>query len=1661
MKFGPKILVGFCFVLSFFWLQSFQIVSAWENLTGGDHGGADWTISTNTAVAGVHTNVGSFTVGPSATVTVQAYDGGSNPTYGSFEVNASSITIQGTLTAASSGYRGVAAGSGSGPGASLYVNGSNASGASHGGFGGRGGNPPTSGGRVYYGSILTPVAMGSSGGASYNGQTGGHGGGAIKLTATGTINLTGSISANGGIESSYQHAGGGAGGSILIIGSDMSGGGSITANGGSNSGSGGGGGGGRIAIKYSGSNTLSGTITANGGNGGGGGSENGTVIYLDTTNNDLEIKRGQIWKSDSESGGSDYNFRNVTVSNNATWSLKGYYTDNNNGVGFNFNVANFSLCAGCIIQTYGYEGLAGAAGTGPGGGGYQNGVNPGGGGYGGIGQTGSSGRPGGPTYGSSTAPVHLGSSGGGNYNNSVAGATGGGAIKIDASETVTITGTLSSNGSNATSHNGGGSGGSIYIIADTITGGGVLRANGGTSGGGNGGGGGGGRISLLYSTELSLSLTPSVSKGTGGSGGADGTYVTSGFPQNASGLSQYKSDGTTEITSGSVTDETISVLKITMAAGTNSTLTPEFEIRDIDTALTDVATNTGSSVSYTGTPVTGQATISGLSDATNYHWQARVCDQSDNCSDWVQAGGDPYDFRVFTNQTPSNPSSLGQIDLVSGSSVNDTTPTLTFTQSDSDEANEVYYTIEVSAESDYDPALIEYVSALGAQGSNSFTVGQPLNGGVYLAGSIGQTLTNGTYYWRVKTTDENGASSDWVTANTDDPAFSVDSSAPISNASSLAFSNAGDGDWSNLKPRFIWTAGQDDVEGSILGYCVSLSETTIGGEIPADNPQSAAGILEGLNDGVTSTACPYIVSGTELDLETISGLNLTSNRHYYISILALDNAGNTYAGSTSDYQNLLSFKYDSTAPTNVTSISAAGGSFSNINDMYFSWPTSGGSIASDAESGLLGYQYSINDQTNWHGTETDPNTGLSIVPVAAETPLNLENSRDGSYIAVGDNTIYFRSVDIAGNTSSPSTYRTASVAYGGEAPAFPGDASLTINPNSSEINSFALNWSDAIPSTSRTIETYYYMVNTTPPATLATIQGNSATYIASEDTSVDARSLPGVVRGSNTVYVVVTDDLSNYSPSNNLSATFTLDTDNPDSPKNLSVSDASIKAVSLWRASLAWETPDYSGLGDLTYSVQRSSDGENWSTVGHTNGNAYVDTVSTSSNFYWRVGSTDSSDASIASPSYSNAVSLTPKGSYTSAADLTSGPVVTDITTKKAKISWTTSRESDSKIAYGTESEEYFEEEPSNSTSVTDHIINLTNLSPGTKYYYIAKWTDEDGNTGVSSEKSFETTPAPIIKEATVANASIDSAIINFTSLHANKVKIYYGKTSSFGGSKEIETASSESSYSVIMSELEDGTKYFYQLNGFDAEGAEYPGEIHSFETLPRPQVSEIQLQQIADTAETTILVSWQSNTAISSIITVYPSNNPSAARDIVDLNLVSGAHSLIIDSLLPATEYTLVVKGNDKLGNQATSVPQTFTTATDTRPPAIINLKVIGGTIPPVGFAAGTVNAQLVVTWDTDEPATSQIEYGEGTGTSYSQKTAEDGNLTTNHVVVISGLTPSEVYHLRAISVDSANNDSRSVDTVTIAPKATRSALDLVITSLGQIFGSLSKLIN
>jgi hypothetical protein len=328
----------------------------------------------------------------------------------------------------------------------------------------------------------------------------------------------------------------------------------------------------------------------------------------------------------------------------------------------------------------------------------------------------------------------------------------------------------------------------------------------------------------------------------------------------------------------------------------------------------------------------------------------------------------------------------------------------------------------------------------------------------------------------------------------------------------------------------------------------------------------------------------------------------------------------------------------------------------------------------------------------------------------------------------------------------------------------------------------------------------------------------------------------------------------------------------------------------------------------------------------------------------------------------------------------------------------------------------------------------------------------------MSDEKTFSTTSAPTAKNVSITGIGLTSCTANYTVTNASSVKIYYGTTTGFGGITTVSTSTSETAYTTQLAGLSDGTKYYYKINTFDSDGNEYEGTVLDFTTLPRPKITNVRIQQVANTAQSTILVTWTTNTEVSSIITYYPQGQIASAADEVNVALIKGDHRMIIHSLLPQTDYILIVKGRDKVGNEAASDSQRVTTATDTRPPQISSLHVEGSN-PLTSNSSQQSTAQLIVSWNTDEPGTSQVEFGEGTGTTYSQKTQEDSNLTSNHMVIISGLTPSKVYHLRAVSKDKAGNIGNSIDNVTITLKATENALNLVIGNLQQAFGFLGGL--
>ncbi|MCA9058952.1 MAG: hypothetical protein KDA85_10640, partial [Planctomycetaceae bacterium] len=475
-------------------------------------------------------------------------------------ITATNITIDGVIHADGEGFDAT-----KGPGAQTTRGGT---------YGGVGGESAMS----TYGSMVDPTALGSGG---YSGS----GGGAIVISATGTVTVDGRISADGSTGSAYR----GAGGSVNISTDTLAGSGIIRANGGDSTTNHASGGGGRVSLGSVTTDTFSGTLQANGGLDGNETNSRGRAgtIYL-SADRRANLKIGGAGNLQSlrlgSDGTNDYTLGNVTIVSGGVLEIDGNPSMNSGeGGAATLNITSLDVQSGGSISAtgFGFDATRGPGAQTTRGGTY---------GSGGGGDNSTA------TYGSITDPISLGSGG---YSGSA-----GGAIIISASGAINIDGTVTADGTDGTAYRG--SGGSINLSANTLTGSGAIHANGGTSST-NHASGSGGRVSLggvttssftgMLEADGGLNTSETISRGRTGT-----IWLTADARANLvlGGVGNLQSlrlgtDGTNDYTFGTITIQSGGVLEIDgyqqINSGEGSAAT--FNLTSLDIQAGGVFTATG------------------------------------------------------------------------------------------------------------------------------------------------------------------------------------------------------------------------------------------------------------------------------------------------------------------------------------------------------------------------------------------------------------------------------------------------------------------------------------------------------------------------------------------------------------------------------------------------------------------------------------------------------------------------------------------------------------------------------------------------------------------------------------------------------------------------------------------------------------------------------------------------------------------------------------------------------------------------------------------------------------------------------------------------------------------------------------------------------------
>jgi len=558
------------------------------------------------------------------------------------------------------------------------------------------------------------------------------------------------------------------------------------------------------------------------------------------------------------------------------------------------------------------------------------------------------------------------------------------------------------------------------------------------------------------------------------------------------------------------------------------------------------------------------------------------------------------------------------------------------------------------------------------------------------------------------------------------------------------------GNWGNSATPYITWSGATDPDSGLKGYYAYF------GTDPTAEPNSTSGVLTP-NLGARYFKTHVGVDGAEQNI-TVPANTLTSGVTYYLILSTQDNDLNT-ATKTS----LFTYKYDGGVPDppEVVNVSPVGCSTSST--FTFTWDA-----ITDPISGIAGYEY----KNGSSGTiQNAGNTGtLEKAPYQE-----------------GDNIIYIRTRDNAGNTSNWQTavYCSTGIAYIIDGPTVvAGPSSITVNWVSSK-------------TTTSYVQVY---------------EGN--TYISEQGhTSYEIThnvKVVGLEPEKTYRYKLVWTDSSG-----NLGESTWYETTTKPAP---SVKNFKIEVLSPNRALATWETSEDS-TGQFTYGIGTPSSNLDVSGSGRTFA-LNVENLTGGNIYSARIKSVNTDGYAFSSDYYTFETPPTPIVS------LLRFEPVPDSPQPAVNVSWITNVETTSTLYYGVTGAT--KQEVSKSDKTKEHTIKVENLSDNTTYEGYVGGIDNFGNVAKSDNVSFKTkddTRAPKIDNIMVETSNIGSgrddsakATIAFSTDEVAKCFVEYGEgISSINYSQKTSSDdASAKNHLLTISNLKPQTPYHFKITCSD-----------------------------------------------------------------------------------------------------------------------------------------------------------------------------------------------------------------------------------------------------
>lgn len=253
--------------------------------------------------------------------------------------------------------------------------------------------------------------------------------------------------------------------------------------------------------------------------------------------------------------------------------------------------------------------------------------------------------------------------------------------------------------------------------------------------------------------------------------------------------------------------------------------------------------------------------------------------------------------------------------------------------------------------------------------------------------------------------------------------------------------------------------------------------------------------------------------------------------------------------------------------------------------------------------------------------------------------------------------------------------------------------------------------------------------------------------------------------------------------------------------------------------------------------------------------------------------------------------------------------------------------------------------------------------------------------------------------------------------------------------------------HTIELTNLNPAVTYHFKVVSKGLIGPVATSADYTFQTTGElPVISDIRVTR-PDDSPSSVVVTWKTNVSTDSTVE-YKSLKTGQSLTQGDSALLIN-HQVTLKGLEGGAGYNLVIRGKDEFKNEAVSLPITFSTKLDQVSPVISKLSSESTLYP-----GKDSKVQTIISWETDEPATSQVFYQEGLSGDNIVSLPIDDGLNSRHIVVVTKFKPGTVYKYWVESRDLAGNIGKSEIFSILTPQEKETIIDIIINNFQSVFG-------